>query len=197
MSARSAMTLAAIAGCTWGEPPSPLVTGVTPGELVRGTTTVLSIQGERFEPALQVDFDDPAGSPTCADFRVELRAAGKATVALEEVRHLSPAELRAHVPGSLDRADWDVVVVDPAGRAVSLPHGVKVEGCEGPCDDGDPCTAGDACTGAAKCEGTAVADSTPCDYPCASGAVVPGSCLGGACSPTPGFCDPIPPCSVR
>jgi hypothetical protein len=205
MSRSLAITLAALAGCTWGGAPSDLrVTEVTPAASVRGVTRNVVVRGTGFSPAVVVNFDDPASSRVCDGLRVELRTPGQPNIPLERARVISTTELRGHLAGEAYanalRTAWDVVVIGPDGSEAALPKAFRIDGCDAPaqpCDDGEPaCTSADACTGAARCGGTAAPDATNCSYACTDGRSVEGSCSAGACVPSAGLCDPLPACGT-
>jgi hypothetical protein len=205
---RLAITLAALAGCTWGQPPAVRLTAVAPATLTRGVKAILTVTGEGFEPGVVLDFDDPARATVCGAFQVMLRQHGvvpaPAPIWLRRAWLISANELRARLEGDLITGSWDVVVVDPGGREAVLPEALTVTHCgasNAQCDDGEPCTYDptfgapenglDKCTGNSSCGGTnKLPDEAECSYACTDGRSVPGSCQSGACVPAAGLCDP-------
>jgi hypothetical protein len=213
MTARNAIPLGvlAAAACSWGEPVRPLIHGVSPDRISRGTAAVLSVSGE-FEPGVTVDFDEPVDSRVCRAVRVELRAAGQAPVPLPDARAVSKTEIRARLTADLQDVRWDLVV-DTAGGVAVLPGALEVTSCSStpnaPCDDGNPCTFDadvldpapgleDQCTGVAACRGPYLrADGSPCQVECTDGGPrLAGACSAGVCVPTSGPCSPPPTCST-
>jgi len=198
MSARLAIVLAAIAGCTWGAPPPPALVGVSPSTLMAGRQGLLTLTASGLDGEIDVDFDDPGQSASCDWFRVVLHATGVPDVELADVVRVSQTELRGRVPAEADRAVYDVTLVDPRGGEATLAAAFAVEKCPPPfadCDDGNPCTTGDSCLGADRCAaGTSLADGTPCDFDCTgTDAPVPGACdASGRCVPLEGACPPAP-----
>jgi hypothetical protein len=200
----------AAAGCTWGERPAMIVTGATPAEMTRGVKGLITVTGAGFMPDVAVDFDSPSRSSVCFDLRVELRTSGLPPVPLRDARVISDDVVRAKLDGDAGKAAWDLVVVRGDGREATLRAALNVTNCLGvvntACDDGEPCTYDaafgtpadgiDKCMGNSSCGGTAMLpDGAECDFACAVGGNVPGTCRSGACLPAAGTCDPPPACT--
>jgi hypothetical protein len=202
MTWRASIALMALAasGCSWGEPPFPVVTGVTPLSVEAGRADVLTIGGEGFEPDVAVDFDDPAASRACVPLRVELRSASRETVSLAGPVWISPSQLRVRIDGSVAIGTWDAAVVDGRGREAVLPGAFTVRSCSHECRDGNTCTTGDICGTSGFCEpGTRRADGYPCTLDCIAGGTPPsGFCSAGLCVVSVNACPtPLVACSPR
>lgn len=199
MNARVAMTLAVVAGCTWGAPPAPTLVSVSPASAVAGTELIVTLTSEGLYSGAVVDFDAPGQSEVCEWYTVEFREPGGPTVPLRDVVRVSETTLRGRLAPDADRALFDVVVVDALGRSSTLPFGFETIKCTPPnaaCEDGNDCTVGDKCGGVDRCTpGSREVDGTPCTYPCTR-ELVPGTCLDGVCVPEDGACGPAPsPCT--
>lgn len=208
------LLVAVAEGCSWGEPPAFTVTGVGPPSAVSGEATILTVTVAGLTAATIVDFDDPALSEVCDHHRVELHVPGGEAVELEDVVRVSETELRGRVGADAPRYTYfDVTVVDPGGRAASLPAAFQIVKCSAPnmaCDDLEPCTydgdvydpqlpgsPADQCVGVDYCAGPLhFDDGTACQFACTRGGSVEGSCLAGRCVPLPGRCEPPTPCAA-
>lgn len=200
MKTRVAMTLAVVAGCTWGAPPAPTLVSVSPASVLAGTEVIVTLTAEGLYSGAVVDFDAPGQSEVCEWYTVEFRdPGGGKTVPLRDVVRVSETALRGRLVADAPRAVFDVVLVDPAGRTSSLGAGFETRKCDNPnevCEDGNGCTAAGQCAGVDRCTpGSQEVDETPCIFPCTR-EPVPGTCLAGVCVPAPGACAPAPaPCS--
>lgn len=186
MNRRVAMTLAALAGCAWGEPLAPELSEVIPPVVANDQDSILVIRGAGFVPAVTVDFDEPSRSRVSSAFRAELRRGGP-PVLLADVTVVSPTDLRGRFPADTPPGSWDVVVIAPDGEEVTLAAGLKVSlttcgdvPAGGVCDDRNPCTGPDTCQGNTCVSGPAVTDGTPCAVTCIDRSIA-GSCTSGVC----------------
>jgi hypothetical protein len=192
MNARLAISLAALAGCSWGEPLVPEISAVTPEVVANDADAILVVHGAGFVPSVEVDFDDPARSEVASTFRVELRRGDAVPVPLGDVTVVSPSDLRGRVPAGNSPGAWDVVVMAPGGDEVRLVGGLKVSlttcvESNGPCDDRNSCTAPDACQGLTCQPGPSLPDGSSCEIICIDRTVT-GACAAGACVPTGSGC---------
>ncbi|MBI5546517.1 MAG: hypothetical protein HY901_21765 [Deltaproteobacteria bacterium] len=116
------LLLALAVGCSDRAPPLVLKE-VFPSSATEGTTQAILIRGQ-FGARVQSHFDQPESSTLEATYRVRL-----GEVRLSEV-HLTPEGLEAIVPGYLAPAAFDLTVVDPWDRAVTLADAFQVLAAE-------------------------------------------------------------------
>lgn len=185
---RLAMTLAALAGCTWGEPLVPAVSAVSPPVVANDADAILIISGSGFVPAVKVDFDDASRTRVSGAYGAELRRGTATPVPLQEVTVVSSSDVRGRMPALTSPGDWDVVLIAPDGTEAKVPGALKVRvttcvDSNGPCDDRNPCTSPDTCQGFTCNPGPALADGTSCEVVCIDRSLH-GSCVSGACVPS-------------
>lgn len=189
---RLSMTLAALAGCTWGEPLAPVVSAVSPSVVANDRDAILIISGAGFVPSVTVDFDDPSRTLASSSFRAELRRGSATSVALVDVTVVSPSDVRGWLPAATSPGEWDVVLIAPDGEEARLVGGLKVSlttcvTSNGTCDDRNPCTGPDPCQGLTCQPGPRLPDGTPCEIVCIDRSLS-GACASGACVTAGGGC---------
>lgn len=119
----------AVAGCAEAPVRAPELHGITPAQATSEEARVVVIDGAHLVPLVVTDFSRPARSRLAGTFTASLVPHGldaSQAVALSDVSLTSSTALSATVPVGLPRGEYDVVVVDPAGRAMTLEAAYRV-----------------------------------------------------------------------
>ncbi|MDP1822248.1 MAG: right-handed parallel beta-helix repeat-containing protein [Archangium sp.] len=114
------LLLALVLGCTKAPEP-PVLTSVTPDRGPSDRTVTLTITGERLGARLFTDFSRKQGSALDSTWTARLGREALLDVGLGE-----DGTLHATVPAGLAPGPYELTVVDPAGRALTLADAYRV-----------------------------------------------------------------------
>lgn len=124
------VALAAFAvSCSDSLPAAPEIVSIKPNQAPSDAPVPIEIQGTHLAARVVTDFDHRTKSELDATFTATLVRTdgnGSQAVALLDIQLTEDSTLTATVPAGLDRGEYDLTVVDPSRRSVTLAGAYRV-----------------------------------------------------------------------
>lgn len=123
----TAACLALMAACTSRPATEMRLLAVSPPQGTVADPLEVEITGHGLQPSLETDFQKGGNSTLDAQFKARLvKSGGGATIELTQVTFTPRRTLTATIPAGLEKGLYDLVVVDPSGRAAQLTDAFRV-----------------------------------------------------------------------